>query len=86
MAMFLTIDPQGGVRCVYDERLDLTALGALCIRRASHVEPDETGRWWADLAPVAGPRFGPFRQRSQALTAERDWLESQWLTTALPDE
>ena len=31
------------------------ALGQLTIRRASHVEPDEWGRWTADLTPIAGP-------------------------------
>ena len=39
-------------------------------RRASHVEPDADGRWWADLSPVAGPRLGPFEVRSAALDAE----------------
>ena len=57
------------------EVIDLTALGELSIRRASHVEPDDLGQWWADLAPVKGPLLGPFRRRSQALDAERLWLE-----------
>jgi hypothetical protein len=74
--MQLRIDSQGQVTCVYDEMLDLTVLGPLTIRRASHVEPDDTGKWWADLAPVGGPRLGPFGHRSQALTAERAWLET----------
>jgi len=36
----------GGVRCVYDEPIDLNAIGELTIRRASHVEPPpwEAGR------------------------------------------
>ena len=73
--MQLVIDCQGQVRCLYDEALDLAALGSVSIRRASHVEPDEQGRWWADLAPVEGPRLGPFERRSAALDAERQWLE-----------
>jgi len=76
--MQLRIDPHGQVTCVYDEVIDLTALGPLTIRRASHVEPDDTGRWWADLAPVGGRRLGPFRLRSEALEAERAWLETHW--------
>jgi hypothetical protein len=76
--MQLRIDSQGQITCVYDEMVDLTALGPLTIRRASHVEPDDTGQWWADLAPVGGPRLGPFRLHSEALAAERDWLESHW--------
>jgi hypothetical protein len=76
--MQLRIDSQGQITCVYDEVIDLTALGRLTIRRASQVEPDDTGRWWADLAPVGGPRVGPFVLRSEALTAERAWLEAHW--------
>jgi hypothetical protein len=76
--MLLTVDPRGVVRAVYGELLDLSVLGELSIRRASHVEPDDSGRWWADLAPVGGPRLGPFAMRSQALDAEQVWLEARW--------
>ena len=79
--MKLVVTPGGGVRCLYDEALDLAALGQPIIRRGSHVEPDEQGRWWADLAPVSGPKLGPYTRRSQALDAERVWLEKHWLTT-----
>jgi hypothetical protein len=72
--MLLRIDRQGGVECLYGEQIDLSTLGRMQIQRASHVEPDETGRWYADLAPVAGPRLGPFAKRSQALEAEANWL------------
>jgi hypothetical protein len=78
--MQLVIDAQGGVHAVYDEVLDLSVLGPLAIRRASQVEPDAAGQWWADLAPVGGPSLGPFPRRSQALAAERAWLE-HWLGT-----
>ncbi|MBM4073702.1 MAG: hypothetical protein FJ271_32990 [Planctomycetes bacterium] len=77
--MTLTVDPGGAVRCIYDEAIDLSALGSLIITRASHVEPDTDGRWWADLRPVSGPTLGPFFARSLALAAERTWLESHWL-------
>jgi hypothetical protein len=72
--MQLRIDRQGGVECLYGELIDLSTLGRMQIQRASHVEPDETGRWYADLAPVAGPRLGPFAKRSHALEAETNWL------------
>ena len=75
----LLIDSGGTVRCVYDESIDLRKLGTLSLRRASHVEPDCSGAWWADLAPVAGPKLGPFDQRSVALAVERQWLETHWL-------
>ena len=78
--MDLIVNPFGRVRCLYDEAFDLASLGPLQIARASHVEPDEVGRWWADLAPVKGPKLGPFRRRSKALAAERRWLQSHWLS------
>jgi hypothetical protein len=77
--MRMVIDPLGQVRCLYTEVLDLPALGPLAIRRASQVEPDAAGQWWADLAPVSGPRLGPYLRRSDALAAEQAWLESNVL-------
>ena len=78
--MQLVIQPDGSVRCVYSETLDLHALGRLNIERGSHVEPDPSGQWFADLSPVSGPRLGPFSRRSDALAAEHDWLEGHWLS------
>jgi hypothetical protein len=74
--MELIVDPTGTVRCLYDEEIDPRALGQVFIRRASRVEPDNEGRWWADLSPIRGrgPDLGPFERRSQALAAERAWL------------
>ena len=77
--MRLVIKPDGSVRCLYNEAVDLSSLGSLTIQRGSHVEPDATGRWLADLAPVDGPVLGPFNRRSEALAAERAWLEQNWL-------
>ena len=77
--MQIVILPDGGGRCLYDEALDLAALGRLHVSRGSHVEPDENGRWLSDLSPVGGPCLGPFALRSQALDAERAWLEAHWL-------
>jgi hypothetical protein len=72
--MELVVDAGGSVRCIYDEALDLRELGTLQITRASHVEPDAEGFWWADMGPSGGPVLGPFRSRSEALGAEREWL------------
>jgi hypothetical protein len=77
--MQLIVDSHGAVRCIYSEVIDLAALGSPLITRASHVEPDQQGRWLADLAPVGGPVLGPFPRRSQALTVESAWLEANWL-------
>ncbi len=78
--MNLLIKPTGSIRCLYSESIDLNSLGDLKITRGSHVEPDKLGRWYADLSPVAGPRLGPFSFRSQALDAEAEWLDANWLT------
>ena len=78
-AMQLVIEPGGAVRCIYSETIDLSRLGSPCITRASHVEPDHEGQWFADLSPIGGPRLGGFAQRSQALAAEQAWLEVHWL-------
>jgi len=75
----LVIEPGGTAICVYTDDLDLARLGEVRVRRASHCEPDEHGQWWADLAPVDGPKIGPFNKRSEALDAEVAWLREHWL-------
>lgn len=77
--MQLVIKPCGTTVCIYDEELELHALGAIQIERASHVEPTPDGRWTADMRPVGGPVLGPFHYRSQALGIEQRWLEMLWL-------
>ena len=74
--MEMVVDAGGDVRCIYDEALELHEIGKLQITRASHVEPDRDGFWWADMGPVDGPVLGPFRSRTKALQAERSWLMS----------
>jgi hypothetical protein len=78
--MELVVTPGGEVRCIYSEEIDLRSLGTLSIRRASHVEPSDDGRWLADLGPVDGPVLGPFDLRTEALAAEHAWLEVHWLS------
>jgi hypothetical protein len=82
--MQLFIGPGGVVRSLYDEMLDLAFLGSLSIARASHVEPTADGQWTSDLSPMGGPVLGPFALRSQALDAERAWLERR-LAQLAPD-
>ena len=72
--MELVVGAGGEVRCIYDEALDLREIGKLQITRASHVEPDRAGFWWADMGPSGGPVLGPFKNRTEALGAERGWL------------
>jgi hypothetical protein len=80
--MQLVVLPGGAVRCLYDESIDLAALGHPDIKRASHVEPIGDGTWYADMSPVVGPVLGPFERRSEALEAEQAWLEANWLVAS----
>ena len=75
--MSITITPDGNLRFIWDDRLaDLVQAGTPTISRASHVEPAGS-KWTADMAPVNGPVLGPFTLRSEALAAERRWLEER---------
>lgn len=85
----LVITPGGSLRGVYDERFNLRPLGAVSIRRGSHVEPTPQGDWTADMSPCGGPTLGPFPCRSEALAAEVCWLKANWLVDPVhgaPDE
>jgi len=57
--MELVVGVDGGVRCVYDESLDLRALGRLTITRASHVEPDSDSCWEPICGQLSGLCWGP---------------------------
>jgi hypothetical protein len=61
-----------GRRCCVDD-------ADVACRNASYVEPDQHGRWFADLSPVGGANLGPFLRRSDALVAEQVWLKENWL-------
>ena len=82
--MQIVFGTDGSARCLYGEELDLERIGTLTISRASHVEPDESGRWFASI--IDGPTLGPFVRRSDALQAEADWLNSNRLATAYHDK
>ena len=74
----VTIHPDGRVTFIWSDHLaPLRAIGATTIRRVSHVEPTDDGRWTADMAPVHGPILGPFELRQQALDAEVRWLRER---------
>jgi hypothetical protein len=77
--MTLVIGPRGRCRCIYGEEIDLNVLGELKIIRASFVEPDEQGRWWADCSPLGGPKLGPFDTRSEGLASEEAWISTNVL-------
>jgi len=75
----LVITATGAGRAIYDERIDLSPLGQVSIRRASQVEPTAAATWTADLARAGGPVLGPFAHRSEAIAAEIAWLSANWL-------
>ena len=78
--MDLFIAPNGTALAIYGEEIDLHSLGTATISRASHVEPDDSGQWFANI--VNGPPLGPFTRRSEALEAEVAWLtENRLLPT-----
>ncbi len=80
--MDLLIAPNGAIRRIYAEEIDLSSFGKLAIQRASHVESTASGGWTADLSPVGGPVLGPFPHRTAALAAEHDWLVRHWLKSS----
>ena len=78
--MDLFVAPDGSTKAIYSEEIDLHALGTATITRASHVEPNASGLWFADM--VDGPQLGPFTRRSEALAAEVAWLTENRLLPA----
>jgi len=81
--MQIVIGTDGSARCLYGEELPLETLGRVTITRASHVEPDDAGRWFASI--IDGPVLGPFARRSDALRAEADWLNVNRLAASPGD-
>jgi len=77
--MQLNVRPNGEAQCLYDEKIELQTLGAIDIKRASHVEPDpqNNGFWYIDLSPVDGPIMTGFKNRADALSAEAEWLNEK---------
>ncbi len=76
----IVVETNGDLRFLHDD--DLAPLfdeGTVSIERASHVEPDARGLWFADLSPVGGPRLSGFALRGEALQAEARWLHENRL-------
>ena len=59
--MQLVIQPDGTVRCVYGETVDLHASAGWRSSEAPTWSRLTMARWQADLSPVGGPVLGPFR-------------------------
>ena len=79
--MKIKINPDGTMTFVYSDQLrPLFDEGEAQIKRASHVEPTDDGRWQADLSPVGGPVLAATDQRSDSLAAEVEWLDREILS------
>ena len=78
----VVIEKSGAYSFVYSDALASLVRPDSETTRVSHVEPHPDGGWIADMRPVGGPVLlqgdRPFRLRSEALTAEREWLSSTW--------
>ncbi len=66
--MKLFVRPDGTIQSIYQEEVNLDALGPFQISRASHVEPGEKGDW--EVRMLDGVVYKGFRLRSEALSFE----------------
>lgn len=55
--MTLTIEPDGTIKGLYTEDIDLSTLGTLHIERATNVEFDEAGQEWVVFDIQRRPLF-----------------------------
>lgn len=86
MAKYVIAFRNGEAHQIYDEGCPIAIPGKKVCKRASHVEPVEgpenTVSWVVDLTPLGGPIFPPLTTRTQALAAERQWIEDHYLRKA----
>ena len=76
------ISSEGSMRFIYTDEFKHLLDGSISssIKRVSHVEPVSGElKWTADMSPINGPVLGPFDTRTEALEAEVDWLNKNYL-------
>jgi len=71
--MVLEVTPDGNIRCLYTDEVDLSELGRLNVSRASNVEFDNHLRKWTVTSAKTGKRLHSAMTRESAL----EW-ESQY--------
>jgi len=78
--MIFEVDKEGKTKFLYSEEYTELMDEAICeITRASNVEP-VPGGWkcfMADGHTISGPDGMPFKKRSEALAAEKTYLENK---------
>jgi hypothetical protein len=81
------IQPTGEVRAIYDDAVPELGLLDAVPRRASHIEPIQSGpnagKWFADMSPL-GEDFQyclwpPFVNQTAAKAGERKHIIDNWL-------
>jgi hypothetical protein len=82
----ILIAADGSIRFIWDDELvELITAGTARVDRASRVDPSPGGPqfagWTVDLTLSDGPVLSGFALRSQALAAERKWIEEHVLTS-----
>lgn len=78
--MKIKINPDGTAIMIYTEDINIADLGSVqSITRVSRVEPTSGNQWAADMGPIGGPVLGAFDKRSDALSAEINWIEENIL-------
>ena len=73
--MTLTFTPDGLGHCLYGEAIDLSRLGPLTCRRASHLEFNETAQQWEVLTADGQSVLFHSRSRQSCLDWEREHLD-----------
>jgi hypothetical protein len=76
MNVAITFTPDGTGHALYTEAIDLAAIGALSIQRATNIEFDNSTQYWRVRDPTGFPLFNsPSRQK--CLDWERQYLQTQ---------
>lgn len=69
----------GCIKHIYNEDIDLSSIGEQQVKRASVVDPEDNGKWFADLSLSGGQKVTGFDKRSDALKYEINYLEENIL-------
>ena len=79
------IRPDGTLEFIYHDLLRplIDQAHTITINRVSSVEPNDQGKWVADLSAVGGPCSPEFDLREDALQWEVNWIQEQLATNTL---